>query len=218
MRFPFGFLCAFIMISGSARAAGDWYAGAEVGHTDLRFKPRYRTLNGGGDFVFVDRAEGTQWGVFGGKRFSLGDRAAVCVQGRLGFTGTEFNLSIPEEPAQLQYGLPWTATVSVAPQVRMGDGPVWLFAEGGFGLGEVEERKIAPITTSYDESPVQLVTTIGGGVKVAIGKKVEAYGMYRYTSWSSFTYTAYLPSGLPGEVVTDKPHASSWLFGGLTRF
>jgi opacity protein-like surface antigen len=213
-----GSFLVLVMVAGRAPAASDWYGGAEVGHTEIRFKPRVRSLSGGGESVFVDRTEGTQWGVFGGRRFQLGDNAAVGVQGRLGFTSSTFDLSIPSEPAQIQYGVPWTATLSVVPQVRMSTGPVWVFGELGLGLGQVDVQKVAPLTTSYDESPVQLVSTIGGGLKVALGKKVEAYGMYRYTSWSSFTYTARLPSGMPDEVNTDKPHASSWLFGGLTRF
>jgi opacity protein-like surface antigen len=129
----------------------------------------------------------------------------------------EWSLSIPDEPAELRYSLPYAVFASVLPEVRVG-GPVAIFGEAGAGLGRVKEIKTASATSAYREDKMRGAMAFGGGISVSVGPRASVYADWRRVSYRGFEYDSFDPAGARVEHVKDAPTAGGFTVGVTTSF
>lgn len=211
------FLHTLIVIAPVHALDAGWYAGFGLGRVEQRFHPSYIFQNGDAPQQFLDVTHGLQADLLVGKRQSMGGRFWLAAQGRLGYNSAEFFLSIPDEPAQLQYSLRHVATLSVIPEVALTDG-LSLFGELGAGLGSIQEMKAALATSRYDVDEWQPVIAVGAGLRARVTDDVDGFVQWRKTSYSRLSYDTFDRAGQRIEHVSDEPRSEGYSIGLTKRY
>ena len=128
------------------------------GRLNADFRPYYTYYAGGTPDQFENEAHGLQVEFLAGKRHRLSERWSLSVEGSAAFNSFKWSLSIPEEPAELEYSLPYRLALSVVPEVHFGR--VSVYAGLGGGVGRVHELKTTPDAQvsryDYDEDPADV--------------------------------------------------------------
>ena len=207
----------FILAGAAPAAAQDWYAGASLATHEIRFNPHYTFYDGAEPQQFDNRARGLQINLAAGRRTALGGRFSIGWQGAVGMNGFEWSLSIPSEPADIRYALPFTVLATAVPEVRLGS-RICVFGEIGGGGGRVRETKTSPASSTYDYRAFRPVLAAGAGVRVAIGPRLDLLTQYQHLRYASFEFDTFTAAGARVEHVTDSPRSHSVLFGATTRF
>lgn len=200
-----------------------WYAGVGAGRLNADFRPYYTYYGGGTPDQFENESHGLQVEFLAGKRLRSSERWSLSLEGNASFNSFKWSLSIPDEPSELEYSLPYRVALSVVPEVHFGR--VSVFAGIGGGVGRVHEMKTTPDArvSRYDYDEVRPTLNIGGGVKVRAGG-VDLFahvGHARYfgVEYDSFSnQTGMLPVVSKVEHVTDKPRATGFTAGVIKRF
>src|SRR5687767_1338283 len=131
-----------LLAASPALAQGNgsgWYAAAAAGRLNTDFRPYYTYYAGGTPDQFENEAHGLQLELLAGRRHRLSNRWSISLEGGAAFNSFEWSLSIPEEPADLEYSLPYRFAVSVVPEMHFGR--VSIYGGLGGGVGRVHERK-----------------------------------------------------------------------------
>jgi opacity protein-like surface antigen len=200
-----------------------WYAGVGAGWLNADFRPYYTYYAGGTPDQFENEANGLQVEFLAGKRFRLTERWSLSLEGSASVNSFKWSLSIPEEPAELEYSLPYRFAVSVVPEVHFGR--VSVYAGLGGGLGRVHELKTtsAFAVSRYDYDEIRPTLNIGGGVKVRASGGLDVFAHAGSTRYFGVEFDTL--SGQVGmipvsqiEHVTDKPRATGITVGVIKRF
>ena len=194
-----------------------WYAGVGLGRLNTRFQPDYTFVLGGDPQQFDNKADGLQVDLIAGRRHRLNDRFSLAYQGAVGINGFKWSLSIPSEPADLRYSLPYTVIASAIPEVHV-RGIVSVFGEPGAGLGRVREIKTSPSSSAYDYDALRGALTVGAGLRVKVYPKADVFAQYRQVRYARFGYDTFNSAGVHIEHVEDAPRANGFSFGVTTRF
>src|SRR5688572_1155438 len=112
-----------LSVASPAAAQDDgagWYAGAGAGRLNTDFRPYYTYYAGGTPDQFENEAHGLQVEFLAGRRHRLSRRFSLSVEGSAAFNSFEWSLSIPEEPAELEYSLPYRFALSIVPELHLG--------------------------------------------------------------------------------------------------
>jgi opacity protein-like surface antigen len=206
-----------VAVPASAQNAGaSWFAGVGVSRLNVEFRPYYTYYAGGEPDEYVNKADGVEVEVLAGRRHRLSDRFSLTVQGSAAFNGVTWELSIPEEPAELEYSLPYRFALSVAPEVHFGRMSV--YADLGGGLGRVRQLKTSPDSSTYDVDRMRPTLNIGAGIKVSASSSTDVYAHVGHVRHSSHEFDSFTPSGVLVEHVKDSPRATSFTFGLIRRF
>ncbi len=208
-------LVGLCLAGGPALAAAQdhaWYVGGSVSAQGTRFTPRLTYYDGdeldvGNTDEFVNRATGPQLNLLAGQRFRLGRRFSLAYQGAIGVNWFEWTLSLPDEPAELRYALPFTALLTVVPEVHLGD-RVAVFGEFGGGTGRVREIKTSPTSSAYDVRVFRPVVAGGGGLRFTINDRIDAFLQYQHLWYSSLDFDTFTAAGERSERIDDAPRAS----------
>ncbi|MGE0450970.1 MAG: outer membrane protein [Vicinamibacterales bacterium] len=198
-----------------AQEASGWYAGAQAGWQQIRFQPRYTFLLGGDDPTrFDNRQAGVQWDVLVGRRSVLSRGWALSIEGGVGFNRTKWELEIPDEPAALEYTMPYDVRVAIVPERRV-SGRVAVFGSVGAGAGRVHEVKTSPSTSLYDVARTRPMLVAGGGLKVAVSTRAQLRVEYRVRQLARFEFDSVDPAGRPVEHIEDRPRSHA-ISAGVT--
>ena len=221
------FLVGVLLSVASPAMAQDegsgWYAGVGAGWLNADFRPYYTYYAGGTPDQFENEANGLQVEFLAGKRHRLSDRWSLSVEGSASFNSVKWSLSIPEEPAELEYSLPYRFAVSVVPEVHFGR--VSVYAGLGGGVGRVHELKTtsAFAVSRYDYDEVRPTLNIGGGVRVRASSGIDVFahvGHVRYSVVEFDTFSGQIGMAPVSQVehVKDKPRATGFTIGVIKRF
>ena len=96
-----------------------WYIGADLSRVDDRFQPHYTVVADGEPSQFDNRAHGLGSDLFVGRQYFLGKMFSIGGQATVGTNRTQWSLSIPSEPADFNYRLPYRVVVTVVPEVHV---------------------------------------------------------------------------------------------------
>ncbi len=199
-----------------------WYAGVGAGRLNADFRPYYTYYAGGTPDQFENEAHGLQVEVLAGWRHRLSNRWSLAVEGSAAFNSFEWSLSIPSEPAELAYSLPYRFAISVVPEVQLGR--LSVYADVGGGMGRVHELKTSASSSTYDYDKMRTTLNVGGGIRVKASSSVHVFahvGHVRYASleFDSVTHAGGNPSPVTlVEHVKDSPRATGFTLGITKRF
>ena len=220
-------LGSVLSIASPAMAQSDesgWYVGVGAGRSNADFRPYYTYYGGGTPDQFENEAHGLQVDFLVGKRLRTSERWSLSIEGSAAFNSFKWSLSIPEEPANLEYSLPYRVALSVVPEIRFGR--VSLYAGLGGGVGRVHEMKSTPDAQvsryDYDESRPTL--NLGGGVKIKASGGFDVFAHVGHARYFGVEYDSTRPmTGMltvesKVEHVTDKPRATGLTVGVIKRF
>src|SRR5688500_18041166 len=112
-----------------------WYAGVGAGRLNTDCRPYYTYYAGGTPDQFENEAHGLQVEFLAGNRLRSSGRWSLSLAGSAAFNSFKWSLSIPEEPAELEYSLPYRFALSVVPEVQLGR--LSVYADLGGGIGRV---------------------------------------------------------------------------------
>lgn len=217
----------FLAVSSPALAqdqGAPWFVGVGASRSNADFRPYYTYYGGGTPDQFENESHGLEVEVLAGRRHQVSDRLSLSFQGSAAFNSFSWSLSIPEEPADLKYSLPYRFAASVVPEVHFGR--VSVYADVGGGIGRVRELK----TTSdarvsrYEYDKIRPTMNVGGGVKVSTSGGIHVFahlGHVRYASveYDTFSHqTGMLPVVSKVEHVTDKPRTTGFTVGVIKKF
>ena len=221
-----GLLTTALLSMASPALAQDssWYAGVGIGRLNTDFRPYYTYYMGGTPDQFENEADGWQVEFMAGRRHRLTDRVSLSIEGGAAFNSFKWSLSIPEEPADLEYSLPYRFALSLVPEVQFGR--LSLYADLGGGVGRVKEIKTTTDArvSRYDYDKLRPTLSVGGGIKVKATTGLDVFahvGHVRYfdVEYDSFSnQTGMLPVVSKVEHVTDKPRATGFTVGVIKRF
>jgi hypothetical protein len=218
-----GFLTAMILSIASPALAQDWYAGIGAGRLYADFRPYYTYYMGGTPDQFENEADGLQVEFLAGRRLIRSDRFSLSIEGSGAFNSFSWSLSIPEEPADLEYSLPYRFAVSLVPQVQLGR--LSLYADVGGGAGRVHEVKTTTDgrVSRYDYDKIRPTLNAGAGIKVRASSGFDLFahvGHVRYfgVDYDSFNLSGIVPGPVKVEHVVDKPRATGFTVGLIKRF
>lgn len=215
----FLFVCVLVSAATPASAQDDgsgWYAGAGAGRLNTDFRPYYTYYAGGTPDQFENEAHGLQLEFLAGRRHRLSNRWSISLEASAAFNSFEWSLSIPEEPAELEYSLPYRVALSVVPEAHFGR--LSVYAGVGGGVGRVHQVKTSPSSSTYDIDRVRPTLNLAGGVRVRMSSAWSAFahlGHVRYAKVETDTFT---PANVRIEHVTDKPRATGFTVGIIKRF
>ena len=216
-----------LFVASPAMAQDDgagWYAGAGAGRLNTDFRPYYTYYAGGTPDQFENEAHGLQVEFLVGRRHRLSRRVSLSVEGNAAFNSFEWSLSIPEEPAGLEYSLPYRVALNIVPELHLGR--LSLYGDVGAGVGRVRELKTttASQVSRYDYDEMRTTLNVGGGIKLRMSSGFSAYahvGHVRYAKVEFDTFSAEtggLTTESKVEHVTDKPRATGFTVGIIKRF
>jgi len=213
------FACAWLLFATSALAQDQphWYLGADLSRVDDRFQPHYTTYE---ELTkFDNRAHGLGNDLFFGREYRVTNRLSIAGQALVGISRTKWNLSIPAEPADLQYWLPYLALGSIVPDVKVKKN-FSVFADIGAGLGLIREMKVsgsnAPST--YDVSELRQVNAIGIGLRWKFSEGYDLFVRQRWLQYHSIEYDTFNRGGTFLEHVIDEPRSRSIAIGVRTTY
>lgn len=213
------FVGVLLSVASPAMAQDDgsgWYAGVGAGRLNTDFRPYYTYYAGGTPDQFENEAHGLQIEFLAGRRHRLSNRWSISLETSAAFNSFEWSLSIPEEPADLEYSLPYRFALSVVPELRLGR--VSVYADLGGGVGRVHELKRSASSSTYDIDRIRPTLNLGGGIKLRMSSGWSAYahvGHVRYAKVETDTFT---PMNVRIEHLTDKPRATGFTVGVIKRF
>jgi opacity protein-like surface antigen len=230
MKTPVGvvvLLGAFLSIAAPAMAQSDesgWYAGVGAGRLNADFRPYYTYYSGGTPDQFENKANGLQVEFMVGKRLRSSERWSLSLEASASFNSFKWSLSIPEEPSELEYSLPYGLALSVVPEAHFGR--VSVYAGIGGGVGRVHEMKSTPDAqvSRYDYDEVRPTLNLGGGVKIKASGGFDLFAHVGHARYFGVEYdstrpmTGMLPVVSKVEHVTDKPRATGFTVGIIKRF
>lgn len=213
-------LAVFLAMASPAAAQRpdpSWYAGVGLGGTQTRFDPYYTFSTQGDPEQFENRASGWHVDVVAGRRVPLTDRLALSIQGAASVNRIAWTLSLPEEPADLRYSLPYIILAGTAASARIGQ-QVSAFAEVGAGTGRVREIKTSPVRSSYAFDEMRRALTAGGGLAFSVTPRAALVTAYRYVRYAALEYDTFGPSGALVEHVEDLPATHAFTAGVTMTF
>jgi hypothetical protein len=220
-------LGVILSVASPAMAQGDesgWYAGVGAGRLNTDFRPYYTYYAGGTPDQFENEAHGLQVEFLAGKRLRSSDRWSLSLEGRASLNSFKWSLSIPEEPSELEYSLPYRFALSVVPEVRFGR--VSVFAGLGGGVGRVHEMKTTtdPQVSRYDYDEVRPTLNVGGGLRVRASGGFDLFAHVGHARYFGVEFDSVRPMTVnltvesKVEHVTDKPRATGFTVGVIKRF
>ncbi len=219
-RFLVAAAAGVILAGASPALAQDppavWFVGAGVGQLNAEFRPYYTYYGGGTPDQFENTADGFEGQILAGRRYRVTDRVFIALQGTVALSSASWSLSIPEEPADLEYSLPYRLVLSVAPEVALGR--VTLMADVGGGMGRVHQLKSSPSSSTYDFDRVRPVLSVGAGIRVAATRAIDLFAHVGHARFSEHAFDTFTPSGVRVEQVTDRPRATGFTVGVIRRF
>ncbi len=215
--FALGLSAALFVPATAAGQETTWYAGGGLAVENIRFEPYYTVYNADTPSQFDDRATGRQVNLMVGQRVPVARRVSLGWQATLGVNGFHWTLSLPEEPARLEYSTPFAVVVSAVPEVDLGGG-VSVFGAIGVGTGRVHELKTSLSTSAYDYNHFRPVGAFGAGVRIRVMPPVNLFGRYDWVRYASFGFDTFDPAGVRIEHVRDAPRPRGATFGVLFRF
>jgi len=201
-----------------------WYAGVGAGRLNTDFRPYYTYYAGGTPDQFENEAHGLQVEFLAGKRLHSSGRWSLSLEGSAAFNSFKWSLSIPEEPAELEYSLPYRFTLSVVPEMQLGR--LSVYADLGGGIGRVHELKISTTTSvsTYDYDKMRATLSVGGGIRVNASDSLRLFAHVGHVRYSTVEFDTFSQTGGPlspirmVEHVTDKPRATGFTVGVIKRF
>jgi len=220
VRLVIAVVAAVFGVPSTSSAQGiesSWYAGGALGHTAERFMPHYTSYVGDTPSTFENDANGLAVDLLVGRRIGLSRVWSFALQGAASFNRFAWSLSIPAEPATLDYSLPYAFAVSAAPELHIGSVLV-VYADAGIGTGRVRETKTSVTASAYDFDQMQPLVSVGGGVKIALGARAEAFARVGQRRYREHAFDTFTPANVKTEHVTDAPRATSVTVGLTTRF
>lgn len=205
-------------------AESGWYAGAGAGRLNTDFRPYYTYYAGGTPDQFENEADGLQVEFLAGRRHRLSDRWSLSVEGSAAFNSFKWSLSIPEEPADLEYSLPYRFALSVVPEMLFGR--LSVYADLGGGVGRVHELKTSTVAavSQYDYDKMRPTLNIGAGIRVKASDSLGLFAHVGHVRYSTVEFDTFSQAGGPlspirlVEHVTDKPRATGFTVGVIKRF
>lgn len=217
-------LLAFAAPAMAQSGEPGWYLGVGAGRLNTDFRPYYTYYAGGTPDQFENEAHGLQVEFLAGKRLRSSERWTLSLEGSAAFNSVKWSLSIPEEPSELEYALPYRVALSVVPEVHFGR--VTVYAGLGGGVGRVHEMKTTPDAqvSRYDYDEVRPTLNVGGGIRIKASGGFALFahaGHTRYFGVEFDTFrnaTGMLPVVSKVEHVTDKPRATGLTVGVIRRF
>ncbi len=215
------FLLSFVAVlclatPALAQEASSWYAGVALSRTQVRFEPTY-FVAGDPPQTFIDREAGWQGDVLAGWRHSVTDRVSLGYHGLVTVSDVAWSLFVPEEPAHLEYSIPYTVAAVVAPAMRLSPA-LDVFAEIGVGAGRVNEFKTSPVLSSYDYDEMRAALIFGVGAAVSVAERAALVVTYRHARYAGFEYDTLSPGGVVLEHVEDIPRTHGVSFGFTVGF
>ncbi|MGE0703276.1 MAG: outer membrane protein [Vicinamibacterales bacterium] len=219
MRHSLLSLVAVLFLANPAFAqepSSSWRAGVALSRTQVRFEPTY-FVAGDPPQTFIDREAGWQGDVVAGWRQAITDRVSLGYQGLLTVSDNAWSLFVPEEPAHLEYSIPYTIAAIVAPAIRVAPG-VGVFAEVGVGAGRVKELKSSPVMSSYDYDEMRAALIVGLGAAFTVTDRADLVVTYRHARYAGFEYDTFGPGGAALEHVEDIPRTHGVSFGFTVGF
>lgn len=187
--------------------AGSFYTGSELGSSSHRFTPEYDYTYDRPNSEFVNMAYGSEIGWLGGYRFNLYDRFSSAVQARMAFSTADWSIDT-ESPASLSYRIPYTAIISIQPDIALTKTLSFMF-EAGVVQSIVEEKKDSPSSSRYDFSDWTTGFLGGVGLKYHFVEGPSFFAIYRYVAYQQIDYRTVLPDGTPWEMVSDNPSSTT---------
>jgi len=196
--------------------AAPWFAGVGMGRVNTEFRPFYTYYGGGTPDQFENKADGLEVEVRAGRRHRLSDRVSLTVQGSAAFNSVSWTLSIPSEPAELEYSLPYRFALSVAPEVHLGR--ISIYADLGGGIGRVRQSKTSPSSSAYDIDRIRPTFNAGGGVRVKAAARTDVFAHVGHVRYASHEFDTFTPANVRVEHVKDSPRATAFTIGIIRRF
>lgn len=218
---------ALLSIASPAMAQDEgsqWFAGVGAGRLNTEFRPYYTYYAGGTPDQFENKAHGLEIEFVAGRRHRLSERWSLGVEGSAAFNSFEWSLSIPSEPAELEYSLPYRFAVSVVPEFHFGR--VSVYADLGGGVGRVHELKTTsdPGRSTYDYDEIRPTLNLGGGVRVKASGTIHLFAHVGHVRSASFEFDTFSQPGgglapiTKVEHVKDSPRATGFTVGITKRF
>ena len=214
-----------LSVASPAMAQADgaqWYAGVGAARMNADFRPYYTYYAGGTPDQFENKAHGLQLEFLAGRRHRLSERWSLSVEASAAANSFTWSLSIPSEPSELEYSLPYRFAMSVVPELQLGR--LSVYADVGGGLGRVHELKTSPSSSTYDYDKMRATLNLGGGIRVKASDSIHVFahvGHVRYASleFDTFSHAGGNPSPVTlVEHVKDKPRATAFTVGLTKRF
>jgi hypothetical protein len=210
-------MCGLLLsVATPALAQDSWFGGVGVGRLNTDFRPYYTYYSGGTPDQFENEAHGLQVEVMAGRRRQVSERFSLALQASASFNSFNWSLSIPSEPAELKYSLPYQLAVSVAPEVHFGR--VSVYADLGGGMGRAEQVKTSPSSSTYDYNKMRATLNVGGGIRIKASGGASVYAHVGHVRYSGYEFDTFTPSKVRVEHVKDAPRATGITVGITKRF
>jgi hypothetical protein len=168
---------------------------------------------------FDNRAHGLGSDLFIGRQYSVGKWVSIGGQVLFGTNRTQWHLSIPSEPADLNYRLPYRVVASVQPEVRVKP-RLSVFGDIGGGVGVVREMKVSASLTpsTYDVNELRPLVSFGIGVRLKLSEGYDLFALQRWLRYDPVEYDTFNRAGMFLEHVVDEPRSRSIAIGLRTTY
>jgi opacity protein-like surface antigen len=218
VRFP-GLVAAGLLVSAGApvRAGEGWFVELGAGHGKQSFEPLYHYVDGGTPDQFKNDDAGFAGSLRLGHQQRLADRFGLGLSAEFIYQGANWTLTLPDEPADFDYEIPYTFSLSLQPDWELT--PDWrVFAELGLAYGQVRERKQSPRTSQYDAEEWLTGLVLGAGVSYRLSDQTDLSLSYRQIRYEDLQYRSYWMDGTHAETIEDSPRADLTLLSLRYRF
>jgi hypothetical protein len=211
-----GLVLSLVTPAAAQNGTAGWYAGAGIGRLDIDFEPYYTYYAGGTPDQFHNEANGLEIEFRIGRQYRLSDRWSLSLEGNGALNRVRWSLSIPEEPAELEYSLPYRFAFAAVPALHLGR--VSVGAAVGSGLGRVHQMKTSPSSSAYDYDTLRPAFSVGGDVGIRVSPGLEIYARMSRLRHLESEFDTFAPGNVRVEHVTDSPWATGVTVGIIRRF
>ena len=203
-------------VTAQSSPQSSFYAGVEIGHANLSFKPHYRFVNGAPDVTFDNQADGSMGGILAGYHWKSGKDYSLDLEGLLSASNASWQMALPE-PASFRYDVPMNLSVSLLPSFHLTD-KFAVFAQAGLALGRIRERKSAVSTSMYDVNEWRPGIVAGFGMRLTLDDRWSMRIGYRRTRYQNHEFATYLANGSQVEAVTSRVEQSATTLSLVKEF
>lgn len=198
-------------------ADSGYFLNLAAGYGKLQFSPLYHFEDGSPAEKFDDHEKDFVASLGAGYRLQLADGFSLDLGADFIYQNAEWTLTLPREPADFRYEIPYTFGVRLAPAWE--PAPRWrLYAELGYAYGRIKERKSSPVTSSYDTDDWTGGWLAGAGIGYQLNNQMDLTLGYRQLHYEELDYKSYLPDGTHWETIEDSPRSEYVSLGLEYRF